>query len=459
MFRFQLGSIPVEVQASHLLTSGVIALSFSPANQPGLTGSTVFHVGAWMFIVFVSVLVHELGHALASRAFGYQPTITLAWMGGHTHPNAPGPIPWHRDVLLTLAGPLFGLLLGVVCWGVGAQVEGGSEVADYLLRVGAAANFFWAVFNLLPVLPLDGGRIASVLAMRMFGHKGFVVAQGLALLICAGLVILGLQFGQVMLVVLFGMFGVQALRALTETVRSGEKVGKEQVPLVEALGQAQEALSAGDLNEARRKAAGVLEMEAALTPELASRAHHLLGWVALKEGQGRLALDHFSQVQRQPVETHALAAAFSLVGDEGRAMPLWEMAWRDTGDRTVLHEYAGSLIRAGKVEAALKLPSVDPAAAFSCAERALFIRGAYSEAAALGEAALAYVPSPTVAYDAACAFARAHHVADAVRLLHRATELGFQDGAYAASDEDLAPLHGHPAFEEWLEGLRKSASS
>jgi hypothetical protein len=46
-----------------------------------------------------------------------------------------------------------------------------------------------------------------------------------------------------------------------------------------------------------------------------------------------------------------------------------------------------------------------------------------------------------------------------MRLLRRATELGFQDAAYAASDEDLAPLHGLPDFEQWLSGLLKSASA
>jgi hypothetical protein len=242
-------------------------------------------------------------------------------------------------------------------------------------------------------------------------------------------------------------------------MKGPEQVGLAQAPLVQSLQLAREALSKNQLPEARRLAVSVLEAGEALTPELAGRAHHVLGWVALKEGQGRTALDHFAQVQGQRVEPQALAAAFSLIGDETRALPLWEMAWRDTGDRTVMHEYAGSLIRAGKEAQALRLPGVDVAAAFACAERALFIRGAYSEAAAMGEAALAHVPSPSVAYDAACAFARAHNLPDAVRLLHRARELGFRDAAYAASDEDLATLHGHPAFEEWLTDLRQSAPS
>jgi hypothetical protein len=125
----------------------------------------------------------------------------------------------------------------------------------------------------------------------------------------------------------------------------------------------------------------------------------------------------------------------------------------------VLHEYAGSLIRLGKTQEALKLPHVEPAAAFQCAERALFIRGAYSEAAAVGEAALAHVPESGIAYDAACAYARAKDVPNAVRLLRRASELGFRDATYAASDEDLAPLHGYADFEAWLVELRQSLAS
>ena len=135
------------------------------------------------------------------------------------------------------------------------------------------------------------------------------------------------------------------------------------------------------------------------------------------------------------------------------------MAWRDTNDRTVMHEFAGSLIRLGKVSAALRLPGVDPAGAFICAERTLFIRGAYSEAAAVGEEALRHAPSATIAYDAACAFARARMVSDALRLLRRAGELGFKDVSYAASDEDLTALHGHPDFEAWLAALRNSPAA
>ncbi|NTX54089.1 site-2 protease family protein [Myxococcus sp. CA039A] len=480
MFRFRLGSIPVDVHPSHLLVSAVLAYSSVRASQDGWpfrqvseapalgqASAMVVFVLSWMLIVFVSVLVHELGHALASRLFGYHPSIALVWLGGHTLPtDMPGPLPWKRDLVITVAGPLFGLLLGVVSL-VGYLVfNGHSPALDFFLRTFAGANFIWAIFNLLPVLPLDGGRLVSTLATRVLGpRRGLLASQGLALLVCVAVVVYSLNIGWLFPAIFFAMYGVQAFRTVAEALSSGGNAprvgaaGSLDSPVAGKLREAKIALDAGRLDDARRLGAAVLEGGDGLTPELASHAHHLLGWVALKEGQGRQALDHFSQVQGLQVEPHAVAASFSLVGDDARALDWWKQAWQTSSDRTVMHEYAGTLIRLGRTPEALKLPGVEAAAAFSCAERVLFIRGVYSEAAAMGEAALEHAPSASIAYDAACAYAKARNVPDAVRLLRRASELGFKDGAYAASDADLAPLHGHPAFEEWLTELRQSAAS
>ncbi|WP_375767777.1 peptidase M50 [Archangium gephyra] len=483
MLRFRLGGIPVEVHLSHLLFSSLLGVlmvlmvremaalqpdtwPYQQLRAPGGPESTrtaLIIVGAWMFITFVSALGHETGHALMLRAFGYRPSISLLWLGGTTQPNASTPIPWHQRVMIAAAGPLCGFLLALT--GLALHRYAFPEDAHaprLVLSWFCVANLFWALFNLLPVPTLDGGTIVSTLATRFFGQAGFIGAQLLALVLCLAVVAFAFALEKPipLLAVLFGMYGLHALRLLHAVLRGDMKVssGVAPPPLLEELQQAEAALATGRLDEARQRTLAVLDSEAC-TPDLASRAHHLLGWAALKNGQGRASLDHFSQVRRRPVETHALAAAFSLLGDELRALALWELAWHETHDRTVLHEYAGSLIRSERVQQALRLPGVEPEAAFLCAQRPLFIRGAYSEAAAICEAGLAHAPSSRLAYDAACAHARARHLNDAMRMLRRATELGFQDVPYAASDEDLAPLHGLPDFEQWLGGLQKSASA
>jgi Zn-dependent protease len=463
MFRFRLGPIPVEVHASHVLIAALFGFfgltGENPATWPGrelASTDALVHLGAvvavvaiWVAIVFVSVLVHELGHALVSLAFHYQPSIQLVGLGGLTKPNAPGPIPWQRDVVLTLAGPLLGGAFGVLCLLGFAGLDSHWEAARYALSRAARANFVWAILNLLPIQPLDGGRISAAVLTRLFGRAGLAAAQVLAIVVCAATVVF---LWPNPFSLLFALFGFQAVRVLGGLWRGeGPAAQSEELQQMEAL------YRAGELQSARARGEAIVASNPA--PALRSRAHHLLGWIALKEGEGRRALDHFSQVQGRGVEKHALAAAFSLVGDDARALPLWQQAYESSRDSTILHEWAGALLRAGQLEQASRLPGVDLGKAYACAERVAFLRGNFSRAAELGLSALDRHPSAEGAYDVACALARAGELDRSVLVLERARDLGFSDAGYARTDADLAALHGHPGFERWLAALGKSASA
>lgn len=448
VLRFRLGSIPVLVHPGHLLFALALGLSAVSGDQPLAPAAVVV---VWVVLVFVSVLLHELGHALAFRAFGYRSSIQLLMFGGVTIPETREPLPWTKDVVTTLAGPLFGVSLGLLCFWAAPRVSG--DLARYTLEYGAYTNMVWAVFNLLPVLPMDGGRISRAILGRILGRTGVIAAHGLGVLVCAGLayVLYRSSAAPVTLVFLL-LFAVQNFQALLAFWRSDP-----EVPAPRELVEAEGLLRAGELARARELASRLLRDDT--PPALRARIHHLLGWVALKEGEGRRALDEFSQVQTRPIEPQAVAAAFSLIGDDARAIPLWEQAARQAPDPTVLHEWAGALIRQGDAGAAAAIPGVDMATAYGCAERVAFLRGAYSEAARFGEASLAARPSAARAYDVACAYARAGDVRRALALLERARELGYSDREGAASDPDLVALAGEPAFQEWLATLGKSAAS
>ena len=463
MFRFRLGPIPVEVHASHVLIAAAFGFfglnAENPSTWPGSAlastdaavrlGAMVAVVVLWVVIVFVSVLVHELGHALVSLAFHYQPSIQLVGLGGLTKPNAPGPIPWGRDVALTVAGPLLGAGFGLLCLFGFQALDSSWEVLRYALSRAARANFVWAFLNLLPIQPLDGGRISAAVLTRFFGKAGLAAAQVLALLVCAVTVFF---LWPNPFALLFALFGFQAVRVLSALWR-----GETGTADSEELQQMEALYRAGELKAARARAETIIAGE--VSPPVRSRVHHLLGWISLKEGEGRRALDHFSQVQGTRVEKHALAAAFSLVGDDARALPLWQQAYEASHDSTILHEWAGALIRAGQLEQASRLPGVDLGKAYACAERVAFLRGNFTRAAELGLSALDRHPSAEGAYDVACALARAGELDRAVLVLERARNLGFSDAAYASTDADLAALHGHPGFERWLRALGKSASA
>src|SRR5262249_52766149 len=120
-------------------------------------------VVTWVAIVLISVMVHELGHALMVKRYGIEPQITLYALGGLTR-FQPSPTLRRRDhVLISLAGPFAGFLLGGL---VIAAVRLWPRYFEDLSLLGAFAlwrllvvNFAWGVVNLLPVLPFDGGHV------------------------------------------------------------------------------------------------------------------------------------------------------------------------------------------------------------------------------------------------------------------------------------------------------------
>lgn len=463
MVRFTLGRIPVEVHFSHLLVSVLFALALKPIHaspawpnrvlvdpaQAGYSKALGIYVAGWILVFFISVLVHELGHAVLSRTFGYRPLIRLMWLGGHTEPNAPGPIPWHRDVVLTLAGPFFGLSLAVAGIGLQRWLGSASEVATYFLKLMTTLNFGWTLLNLLPMPPLDGGRVSTSILMRLFGRVGFLVAQLLALTVAAAIIALAFLYDagdKLFLALFFGTFALRAGAAISTYFRGEESgpIHPHEALFAEALARVQTQR----LDEAKALLERLLTVDT--SPSLRGRVHHLRGWVAIKEGLGREALDHFSQVQRDRIEPQAVAAAFSLLGDDARAIPMWEAAYRETPDPTILHEWAGALIREGEIDRALRLEGVDSALAFQCAQEVLTGRQRFEEAARLGQAGLLRFPHPRLAYDTACAWAHAGRRDDALNGLRQAQALGSPDVASARTDPDLVSLHGWPPFEEWL---------
>lgn len=458
MLRFRLGRIPVEVHTSHWLIAALIAYTFLPMGDGGgaLGGQQLLPlllVG--MAVVFISLLVHEMGHALVALAFGYRPSIQLVMLGGLTQPNAPGPIAWWRDVLLTAAGPLFGFLLYIASAQVAPHLHHQSLPVRFGILMLVEANLYWSLFNLVPVAPLDGGRIFQVLLTRAFGRKGLFASLGIGAAVSLVIAYLGMRAGEFYLGIFFGMFAAQAVGQLLSVARAAPV--SQDDPALQALAEARAAMAAQELDRSSELAQAVLDRNPPAHPEVRSRAHHLLGWVAIKRGEGRQALDHFSQVQGQAVEPAALAAAFSLIGDDERSLPLWELAHKQTQDRTVLHEWAGALIRAGKLDRARALPGVDLSTAYGCAERVLFLRERYSEAAAAALQRVELRPTAEGAYDAACSLSRAGDRERAIDLLDRARSLGFADLRHAATDPDLAALHGHPRFEAFLGDAKTAA--
>ena len=139
-------------------------------------------MAAWIVIMFVGVLLHELGHALTARAFGQQPAIALHGLGGVTVWQPRGDIGPGKRAVITLAGPLVGLVIGLPALAAG---RGGTRSVDgsQILRYVWYVNLVWAIFNLLPMLPLDGGRIMASLLELVFGKASLRAAYILSIVV------------------------------------------------------------------------------------------------------------------------------------------------------------------------------------------------------------------------------------------------------------------------------------
>ncbi|MET1036325.1 MAG: site-2 protease family protein [Arthrobacter sp.] len=184
--------VPVSLAWSWFVIAAFIVVVFSPdvaRALPGI-GSGAYAVAlAYALLLLLSVLIHELAHALSAQAFGWPGArIVLTLWGGHTQFGSFHATPG-RSLLVALAGPAANFALAGAGYAVMA-VAAPQGVAGLLLNILVWANFLVAVFNVLPGLPLDGGRLVESAVWRATGsqERGTVAAGWAGRLIVIGLV-------------------------------------------------------------------------------------------------------------------------------------------------------------------------------------------------------------------------------------------------------------------------------
>ncbi len=179
---FKVGTVAgsdVLVSSSWFLVAGLIAIIMAPVvevAQPGL-GIWKYVAGvAFAVILYLSVLLHEASHAIVARRYGFPvSSITLHFLGGMTAIEGEARRP-RQEFWIAVVGPLTSLAVGVVALGV-RQVT-----PDGLLLIAvdglAGANLLVGLLNLVPGLPLDGGRVLKSLVWKITGnvHRGTIVA-------------------------------------------------------------------------------------------------------------------------------------------------------------------------------------------------------------------------------------------------------------------------------------------
>ncbi|MCU1433091.1 MAG: Zinc metalloprotease [Actinotalea sp.] len=181
---------PVVVSPGWLLAAVVMTFLFAPtvdAVLPGLGAGTYAVAAVGALLLFGSVFLHELAHALVARRCGVVVReIAVTLLGGHTRMGAAAPTPG-RSAAIAASGPAVNLVLAAVAWAA-VLVLPVTGVTNLLLTSAAVANGFVGVFNLLPGLPLDGGRVLEALLWRVTGRRstGTVAAGWVGRVVAVG---------------------------------------------------------------------------------------------------------------------------------------------------------------------------------------------------------------------------------------------------------------------------------
>jgi len=198
----------------------------------GLRDPDPIHLLIWVGAVFVSILVHEMGHALMIRRYGYRPWITLHQLGGLASYNPYRESPQSK-IAISLAGPAAGFLLAsliiaiIAATGhlIGFRLFPQPVVfepygiatfgpVDYLIFDLLFVNIFWSVANLLPIYPLDGGQVARELFVVADSGRGIQRSLWLSIFTAVACGIIALRFGEIFITVLCGFLAYSSWATL-----------------------------------------------------------------------------------------------------------------------------------------------------------------------------------------------------------------------------------------------------
>jgi Zn-dependent protease/CBS domain-containing protein len=172
--------VPVYVTPTWFIVAALITIGFAPTVESHVVG-----IGDWKYAVsltfavllYLSVLIHELSHTVVALRFGLPVRrISLYLLGGVSEIEKPAPTPG-KEAGIAVAGPAVSLLLAAIAYGVTRQLDQ-LTVGLLLAQALMGSNLIVGIFNMLPGLPLDGGRVLSAAVWKATAKResGTVVA-------------------------------------------------------------------------------------------------------------------------------------------------------------------------------------------------------------------------------------------------------------------------------------------
>ena len=310
------------MQGIHLFTFKGIPVGFQPMfivlivilsiGMGSVTECITFGICA-----ILGVLIHEFGHALVARHYGLKPQIILHGFGGitvHSHSATD-----KQDFFITFAGPLAGLLTSVVFFGVyilmymfppTAMFLSEFRVISLFLMYMYLVNFFWGVFNLIPIIPMDGSKVLNYILRRFTNQKKAAkISAVIGIILGVGLLVWSLLRQSIWMIIISAFLLMSNFAAVRAAFKGSEA---ERNQMSAAALQAEKAYERG-LIAAREHDWKQLEVcgnqmkKAAMEPEQIERAYECLTIAATNQGEYEQALDYSTRARQSDAVKQAKA--------------------------------------------------------------------------------------------------------------------------------------------------------
>lgn len=231
--RFSVAGIPVRVHPLFW----VIALLF------GSGASSFLTIAFWIIGIFISILIHELGHALAFRRYEQDSHIILHFAGGLTVPESVGfgagyarvALTPNQQILISLAGPFAGFFFAAFII-VASLALGGTIIPNTILgfipfpivflpesyavlnsffMILLWVNIFWGLVNLVPVFPLDGGQVSRNIFIQRDPRNGLRTSIWISVITGGIMALVGFfMLGSIYMAFLFALLAFQSWQML-----------------------------------------------------------------------------------------------------------------------------------------------------------------------------------------------------------------------------------------------------
>lgn len=228
--------IPIEISPIFPIVAFILAFLWS--------GGSLLLTSIIFVVITISILVHEFGHALTALFFKQKVKISLLPLGGLTERKGK-PLKAWQDFLIVLMGPAFGFMLYFVC--AYAMQISTTPLQKQVFAIAAMINLYWTVLNLLPVIPLDGGQMVRIILQGLFGIKGLKAACVFSMLVGAAITLYFVISGEMLIASLFALFVYESWRLLREIKYL--KDHDTELPLQRMMSRADKARQKGELDK------------------------------------------------------------------------------------------------------------------------------------------------------------------------------------------------------------------